>query len=228
MPSSGSLRQLLPANRRSVQLDQQQPIGLAATTSTWTAPANRVFSPANSRSSRARYSFGWLMSSKVHYREDDDDAREKRTSHRPGESEPQTPGTAPAGDDGLSEEAILKATSIPPRRAKTPTPGTSASRSTEGRDEDEGEENDDEDEDAPVVTAADLQRKGSRGLTQLLRRKRSSRHHVRGQRREKAKMVGQQLHDHLHHAFRGWFRDVSKDFGTTVVKNCLIKAITAS
>ncbi|CAO1630041.1 unnamed protein product [Jaminaea pallidilutea] len=203
----------------SVQLDQQ-PIGSGAIASAWTEPSGRVFSPANPRSSRARYSFGWLMSSKVHYREEDD-AREKRTSSRPAESEPQTPGTASAGDDGLSEEAILKATSIPPR-ARTPTPGTSARRSTEDRDEDEGEENDDEDEEAPVVTAADLQRKGSRGLTQLLRRKRSSRHHVRGQRREKAKMVGQQLHDHLHHAFRGWFRDTESD-GTPILPTPLSK-----
>lgn len=114
--------------------------------------------------------------SRVHYQ----DAK----SHPPSTSSSETPVE-------LSEASILKATSS--RRSKTPTPADATVA-------------EDEADVAAAEVAADLQRKGSKGFSQLLRRKSS---HVRGQRRERVKMVGQQLQDQLHHAFRGWFKDVS-------------------
>ncbi|PWN28014.1 Pkinase-domain-containing protein [Jaminaea rosea] len=78
----------------------------------------------------------------------------------------------------------------------------------------------DESDDEAVAAAADLEPKGSRGLGQFLRRRTSNR--VRGQRRERVRMVGQQLQDHLHHAFRGWFKETESD-GTPVLPGPLSK-----
>lgn len=142
---------------------------------------------------------------------------------------------AAAGAPELTEENILRATTRhtenistgkAKQRSKTPTPTSQGHRSNPSdsdSDSEDGENDDDEplsEDEKTALAGTHLERKSSKGLGQLLNRRRSQR--VRGQRREKVKMVGQQLHDQLHHAFRSWFRDTESD-GTPILPGPLSK-----
>lgn len=116
----------------------------------------------------------------------------------------------------ISEAGILRATSAAIRASqpkssrpcsRTPTSGVGEVRREVSGDDDDDLGEDECSGDEAIAVGADLQPKESRGLSNLLHRKRVLR--ARRQKREKVRMVGQQLHEQLQHAFRSWFRDVS-------------------
>lgn len=106
----------------------------------------------------------------------------------------------PKASADLTEAEILTATSrAQPNRNPTATPLNphQAGGTATSSDEDEGEKK------GKRATSSSSKDRSPRGLGHLLNRKDS------GQRREKVKMVGQHLQDHLHSAFKSWFREVS-------------------
>lgn len=122
-------------------------------------------------------------------------------SHHSSSKKQPSPSKASAD---LTEAEILTATSrAQPKRDPTATPlnphqqphhvGGAATSSDEDEEEKQGKR----------VSSSSSKAKASKGLGHLLHRKDS------GQRREKVRMVGQHLQDHLHSAFKSWFREVS-------------------
>lgn len=180
---------------------KQRSLRLRATTSSDTARRDTAQRPDLTHD--RRYSLSFVARAK----------RQRHSQHSMSKAEGQH-------SQQLSEDAIHRATSPSsrPNRTKTPTQADPHPHSAQPETDPADLDIDEQQLLAETGVSPDLQRKASRGtLAHFLSRRRSQ--HVRGQRREKVKMVGQHLHDHLHNAFKSWFRDVSA--ARYVARDCM-------